>query len=394
MQINKSVMEVPGIITRDQLFNLRIALVQLYKCRAYADSMLFTPVYGMTCQFNHDDAYKLELMHKGKSIFSFHPTSKIIEWDQEELAKACGFATDFATGTGDLGWAMVSLFDLIYREHAGFNTYIYDNMTTSKTRRDVKAFYGLLHAVAKLSKDPLLGDYEARLVRKDNGYAVVDKNGLIVFQVSHNSFSFGMGYLANAELDANIEKMILKYRPWAIDLRKKYSFQADKLRQVLRDAWRAKNEITRTASNAVCSSLVRGIKLQTEFAYTLPNGTVICFYDDSIMIKYNRGGLQIGNVMFDPNKVHPVIDTSVLDYLRGITLETLSLKDDFGHALIAFAKMITDQVVGEVEQATLKKLNLSLDVGHAYYEAFMKVRGSGYRGDFETFATLLKQVQG
>ncbi|MNC14955.1 hypothetical protein D3C75_627470 [compost metagenome] len=112
------------------------------------------------------------------------------------------------------------------------------------------------------------------------------------------------------------------------------------------------------------------------------------------MIKYNRGGLQIGNVMFDPNKVHPVIDTSVLDYLRGITLETLSLKDDFGHALIAFAKMITDQVVGEVEQATLKKLNLSLDVGHAYYEAFMKVRGSGYRGDFETFATLLKQVQG
>lgn len=391
MQINQSVMELPGVITRDQLFNLRIALVQLFKSRAYADVVIPTPVHDLVCRFNADDAYKLELVHKNQVVFSFHPASKIIEWDPETLDSVINID---ARGDEDMGWALVSLFDLIYREHAGFNSYVYETMTTPTTRRNVKAFFGLLHAVGKLSKDSLLGDYEARLIHKGNGYAVVDKNGLIVFQVTPNTFSFGMGYLETSEIDKNIDKLITKYRPWAIALRKKYSFQVDQLRQLLRNAWYAKRDILSTATNAVRSSPVRHINFKTEFAYTLNNGTIICFYDDSITIKYNRGGMHIGNVMFDPNKVHPVIDASVLDYMRSIVMDTCSIKDDLGHAVIAYAKMITDQVVGEIEQATLKKLNLSLDVGHAYYEAFMKVRGSGYRGDFETFATLLKQVQG
>lgn len=391
MQINKSVMVVPGVIGRDELFALRMNILQLYKCRAYAELELPTSVAHLVCKFDPDNAYKLELVYKNEVVLSFHPSSKILDfhpgdWDTVINAKARGGNT--------LGWTLCALFDLIYREHQGYTSYVYANMTTAKTRRNVKAFYGLLHAAAKLSSEPMMGERGDTLARHGDGYAIIDTHGMIVCHVYKDAFYFGMGYLEDTDFDKNIEKMILKYRPWAIDLRRKFGGQLDQLSQHLREAWRTKQEILRTASNALSSSSLRGIQLKTEYAHTLPSGTIIRLYDNGIVIQYNRGGLHIGNVTFDPKKSYPTVDTSVLDYLRSIVIGRGSIKNDFGHLLVGFANMLTDQVVGEVEQATLKKLDLSLEKGHTYYEAFMKVRGNGYRGDFESFATLLKQVQG
>ncbi|MCY1449722.1 hypothetical protein D9M71_664800 [compost metagenome] len=99
-------------------------------------------------------------------------------------------------------------------------------------------------------------------------------------------------------------------------------------------------------------------------------------------------------MLFDPRKVNPDVDTAILDYMRNTVLGHGSLKDDFGHALVGFASMITDQVIDKVEQAALQRLGLTPTAGRPYYAAYMKAKASGYRESFENFALLIKQVQG
>lgn len=391
MQINQSVMEIPGVISRDELFNLRMNLLQLYKSRIYAMQEVPTSVYGLQCHFRDDNEFPLHLMYKNELVFSFHPGSKIIDFDPEQINSIIGAE---ARCGNTIGWTLAVLFEQIYREQAGFDQHAYATMTTHETRRNARTFFGLLESVARLSAQNLEGGRGEQLVRRDNGYAIIDAAGMLVFHITKRTFSFGMGYLNDTDIDTNINHMVMRYRPWVIDVRRKYCGVLDQLADLLRTTWRAKEEINRVTSRALSGADMRGIDLKREYAHSLQSGSVICMYDHAIILQYSRGGLAIGTATYYPKKRYPIVDTAVLDYLRGITMTTNPLKDDFQAALVSYSKMITDQVVGQVEQATLTKLGLTIETGRPYYQAFMNARASGYRENFEAFALLIKNVQG
>ncbi|WDS62418.1 hypothetical protein [Pseudomonas phage D6] len=390
MKINPTVM-FTNSFTRDELYILRLQIWQLYKIRAYATGEHLTSVANMVARFVEADSYKLELVHNGKVVFSFHPTTKQIELDTVLFYQILPHQV---RGETPLGMAIASLLDNLFQDVSGQSQYTYDTMTTSAIRRKVSDFHGLLLSCGKLSNEDMhAGDY-CYIRERGDGYALYDAYNMLVVHVTHKRMHFGMGYVMSTDVNENIVSLIDRFRPVVLDIRKEYREVHHYFGKMLEKTWSVADQMITQGANRLTQA-VRFNRDRFEFGHSVvtSGGSKVEYDTKGIKLGYVFNGQFIGEITHTRGNELVTMDADVADRIRKNPTMLTSLPAQLESAHALYVQHVENQVNYFFEFEHLKDLGLDPATARPYLDAYNVARDRGYRGSFAEFVQLIQTLQ-
>jgi len=390
MRIKQSVMVTPAI-SRDELYILRMQIWQLYKIRAYANAEHLTTVEGLRVRFVEEDNYRMDLVRADKVIFSFHPTTKMIDLDWVAFTEI--FPKEVAQDN-PIGYAISSLFDNLYQDVSGQSQYVFDTMTTPSTRRKVTDFYGLLASACKLSADMMRIGPKYKIGHRGDGYVMYDENNMMIFHVSQRRMHFGMGYVTGTDVNANVKFIIDKFRPYILDIRSGYQETPRFFGKILERHYGFAEEAIRYGANMLTQAQrFDSSRFEFNAEVVIASGSKVTYRREGITLGYVFNGQFIGEITHRKGNPMATMDACVMDRVRMNPVMLASLESDMQSALTLYREHVQCQVNFFFEMEHLKGLGLDIETAQPFLVAYKEAQSSGYRKSFAEFVKLIQQLQ-
>jgi hypothetical protein len=390
MQINKTVMFTQAL-SRDELYILRTQIWQLYRAQIYRTPRIPTTIADLVCTFNEDRDFLLELSYKDYVVFSFDPKTKIIKLDWEKFNE---LYSEQVRNRQSLGWSIGAIFDQIYQEQSGAAMYVFETMTNSKIRKMARDFHGLLEATGRLSAKRIYSMQKYSVAQRGDGWAVYDPEGMLIVATTARMMHFGVGYVTGTDLNENVENIIQKIRPHVLGMRTTLNNVRQDIAKLMKAVVKAKGDILKLGAGTLTQAARFDVdRFQKEHVFVSPSGSKVFFYDDQLVVEAARGGNTLGNMELLVGQQYPGISAKMMDTLRDQPELVKMIDVDLQKALVSYSHFITAQVTTFLEDHVLAKAGIEREQAKPHYEAFMKLKERGFRGDFEAFALIIKPLK-
>lgn len=388
MKITQSYTKTDAI-SQDELYILRMQLWQIYKARLYATGEHVTTVADLTATFDEHNQFQMDLMWHGRSIFSYHPSTRTIELDWKEWNK---ILSPTVRGDTPLALAIASILDSLYQREAGQSLFGYTTMTKPVSRRKANDFYHLLRTCKELSDKHMSVGPKFQLREEGHGYSLFDEYGMLIVHVTADWMHFGVGYVTGTDIDANVRYIIDNFRSYVLAIRESYRSANGIFTGMFGGLKNKIDMLNNYAANLVIQAgRPSSAYLLDDQSIIVPSGSRVRITEKLIVIDVVKDGVGKGDLKY--NTVTKKIETAphMWDYLHlpGHDVFLAQVVADAINAYNDCLSVRTNEILGS---AALAQLNLSPAQITKVMAGFHDVYKQGYRGNLLDFAQLVLSI--